>query len=90
MNFNMTSGYLKDAGASVMFILLFFIIISIKDLNKYKTPALIGVLVGFLVDFSFTCYPQYHETKVGYNIPCFILGLAGIMIFFILSWMTFY
>lgn len=90
MNINMTAGYLKDAGASLMFILLFLLVISIKDLNKYRTPALIGLFVGFLVDFSYTSNPYFHETKIGYNIPCLILGLAGIMIFFVLSWLMYY
>ena len=76
-------GYLKDKFASVLFIVIWIIIYFTKDLNKIRNLMLIGIVLAFSIDFSFTINPQYHFVTIGYNIPTFLVFFGTILTLFL-------
>ena len=79
-------GYIKDFIASLLFLLTTIIFLLIKDLNKIKKLIIILLFICFSVDFSFTIFPKFHFTKIGYNASTFIFftGLLIGIIFIVL------
>jgi|TARA_Y100000389_G_scaffold24822_1_gene21520 hypothetical protein len=74
-----SAGWLKDTMATICF-LTFIIMIKIgfnKD-PKFIDLLLIGLLLAFTIDFTFTIYPEYHNTPIGYNRATYMVGLTGI------------
>ena len=74
-----SAGYVKDSIASVIFALVFILLPKLKDLNKVKELILISVIIGFIIDFSYTLNPEYHFVEIGYNTPTYIL-IFGIIL----------
>ena len=72
-------GWIKDAMASCFF--LFFLILIKNGVQKHRNfidILIIGLLLSFTIDFTFTMHPEYHNMKVGYNRATYITGLTGI------------
>jgi len=63
-----------------MFFLISLILIKngAQKHRKFMDIVIIGLLLAFTLDFTFTMYPEYHNTEVGYNRPTYITGLIGI------------
>ena len=76
-------GYIKDFIASLLFLLTAIMFLLIKDLNKIKKLIIILLFICFSVDFSFTIFPKFHFTKIGYNAPTLIF-FTGLLIGIIL------
>tara|TARA_B100000900_G_scaffold416126_1_gene449285 strand:+ start:1324 stop:1644 length:321 start_codon:yes stop_codon:yes gene_type:complete len=80
----LTAGWLKDAIAAIYF--LTGIILIRRGLNKkryFVDILLIGLLLCFTIDFTFTINPEYHNTEIGYNRPTYItilIGITGLLI----------
>lgn len=75
----LTAGWLKDAMAAIYF--LTGIILIRRGLNKrriFVDIVLIGLLLAFTIDFTFTINEDYHNTEIGYNRPTYIVILIGI------------
>jgi hypothetical protein len=62
-------GYLKDFLALFFFSLGIFKIYNINDKNLIiiKNELLIYLIIAFITDLSFTLYPKFHYTYIGYN-----------------------
>ena len=72
-------GYIKDLISSVLFLVSGIVLLLIKDVNKIKKLLVILLFICFSVDFSFTIFPKFHFTKIGYNLPTFIY-FTGLLI----------
>jgi len=70
---NYTVGYIKDGLASFLFFISIFLVIYTKNINSLKNLILIILIISFTTDFIFTLNIKYHHTKIGYNIPTFII-----------------
>ena len=87
---NVSAGYLKDAGASLMFLFAIFFIIfyydKYKSLPQFKSLIISVLLLCFAIDFTYTIFPEYHNTEFGLNRPTYLVILAfvtGIYLFLI-------
>ena len=81
---NYSSGYVKDAYASIIFITCALLVYFVKDLNKLKLVIMGGLLLAFFLDLSFTLNPEYHNTAIGYNNSTYITFTAIILFFLML------
>jgi hypothetical protein len=71
-------GWAKDAMASCFFLISLILIKNGAGKHRNLIDILIiGLLLAFTLDFTFTMYPEYHNTEVGYNRPTYITGLIG-------------
>ena len=68
-----TTGYLKDLLACILFIIIFIIVFFMENIDKYKTFFLINILFAIFADGLYSLYPSYHNTIIGYNTPSYIL-----------------
>jgi len=74
-----TIGYCKDAMATILFLLYFVIFCYlVEDINAYKPLILMGLVLGFCIDGTFSLLPKYHHTLIGKNIPTLIVFGAAI------------
>jgi len=78
------AGYTKDKIASLLFFISIFFVYYLKNLDKIKNLIILILLIGFLIDFLFTLNPEYHFTKIGYNIPSYIIYSGVIFVFILL------
>ena len=62
-------GYIKDSLALFFFTFVICKIYNLnhKNLENIKNEFIIYFIIAFITDFSFTLYPQFHYTNVGYN-----------------------
>lgn len=75
-------GYLKDALALFFFAFGIFKIYNInhKNLNFVKNELLVYLLIAFVTDFSFTLYPEFHYTNIGYNSFTYFFILMALLV----------
>ena len=73
-----SAGYIKDAIASIFFLISFCILLIIRDINDLKFHISTLILIAFLIDCAFTLFPKYHNTEFGYNIPSYMVVGATI------------
>ena len=78
------AGYNKDKIASFLFFISIIFVYYLKSLDKIKNLIIFILIIGFLIDFSYTVNPEYHFTKLGYNIPTYILYAGFISVFLLL------
>lgn len=83
MNYKYKIGYIKDYTASILFLTVSILLYFIKDLNRLKKPIILILILGFIIDFSFTINPSYHFTIMGYNTPTYIV-FGGFLLFLII------
>ena len=80
-------GYIKDSLAlfSFTFVICKIYNLNHKNLENIKNEFIIYFIIAFITDFSFTLYPQFHYTNVGYNYFTyyFILMITLLIINFI-------
>ena len=57
-------GYIKDCAAFIGFIICFFIIYFIPNIQFLKPIILLVLLIGVIVDGIFTFYPTLHTKNV--------------------------
>ena len=74
-----SAGNVKDSIACGLFAIGFIILYKLEDLNIIKELILISVIIGFIIDFSYTLNPEYHFVEIGYNTPTYIL-IFGIIL----------
>tara|TARA_Y100000992_G_scaffold171573_1_gene115402 strand:- start:2409 stop:2675 length:267 start_codon:yes stop_codon:yes gene_type:complete len=79
-----TAGYLKDALATLLFIIVIVIIIKYYNKNGTKQFLLSTLLIAFSLDLTYTLYPEYHNELVGYNRPSYLLFLCSLVIIYLL------
>ena len=73
-----SAGWLKDFMATIFFLAGIIIIIKKSSRrNKLIELILIGLLLAFTIDFTFTLYPEYNNIPIGYNRPTYITLLIG-------------
>jgi len=68
---------------------VFFVLILILLKNNYnrrgvKEFFIASLLVALTIDLSYTVFPEYHNTEIGYNRPTYIVGLGGLIIIYML------
>lgn len=74
-----SAGWLKDLMATLFFLAGIILILKRSSRrNKLIEIILIGLLLAFSIDFTFTLYPEYNNTPIGYNRPTYITGLVGL------------
>ena len=83
MNNEYKLGYIKDYVASILFLISAIMLYFIKDINPLKRPILLALILGFIIDFSYTINPSYHFSVMGYNTPTYIT-FGGFLLFFII------
>ena len=73
-----SAGWLKDFIATIFFLTAIIIIIKKSSRrNRLLELILIGLLLAFSIDFTFTLYPEYNNIPIGYNRPTYITLLTG-------------
>lgn len=77
-----SAGYIKDAFASIFFLISFCVLLIIRDINDLKFHISTLVLIAFLIDSAFTLFPKYHNTEFGYNTPSYMV--VGVVICFLI------
>jgi phosphatidylglycerophosphate synthase len=85
-----TSGYLKDIIACTLFIIIFFIVFFMENINKYKIFFLINILLAIFIDGLYSFYPSYHNTELGYNYPSYLLLIVIVCFLINISLLFFY
>lgn len=74
-----SAGWLKDLMATIFFLTGIIIIIKKSSRrNKLIELILIGLLLAFAIDFTFTLYPEYNNIPIGYNRPTYLTLLTGL------------
>tara|TARA_B100001287_G_scaffold241647_2_gene216690 strand:+ start:2990 stop:3265 length:276 start_codon:yes stop_codon:yes gene_type:complete len=74
-----SAGWLKDLMATIFFLAAIIIIVkSSSRRNKLIEVILIGLLLAFAIDFTFTLNPEYNNIPIGYNRPTYITLLTGV------------
>lgn len=79
-----TAGYLKDALATILFLLVIMIIIKCYNKNGTKQFLLSILLIAFAMDLTYTMYPEYHNKIIGYNRPTYLLLLCSLVVIYLL------
>ena len=69
----LSAGYVKDAIASLGFLLSGVMIYFLKDLEAVRVLIVCILGIAFVMDALFTMYPGYHSTEIGHNIPTYIV-----------------
>lgn len=70
-----SAGYLKDAFAFVAFIIAFFFVMKIRDLNQIRYFILGCIGLAIIADGTFTFFPEMHSS-IGYNMASYLVGVA--------------
>lgn len=70
---NYSAGGAKDAVAFVGFIIAFVILRNTQDIRILKPLILVSLLICMFIDGSYTMYPDFHNTPIGYNMPTYLL-----------------
>ena len=78
-----SAGYIKDAFAFVAFIIAFFFVTKIRDLNKIRPFILVCLGLAIIADGVFTIFPEMHSS-IGYN-TAFYLVVAAMAVYLFLS-----
>jgi hypothetical protein len=74
-----SAGWLKDLMAAIYFLAAIILIIKKSSRrNKLIEVILIGLLLAFAIDFTFTLNPEYNNIPIGYNRPTYITLLTGV------------
>ena len=73
-----SAGWLKDLMATIFFLAAIIIVKSSSKRNKLTEIILIGLLLAFAIDFTFTLNPEYNNMPIGYNRPTYITLLTGV------------
>lgn len=73
-----SAGWLKDLMATIYFLAAIIIIKKSSRRNKLIEVILIGLLLAFAIDFTFTLNPEYNNIPIGYNRPTYITLLTGV------------
>ena len=64
--------------ASFIFIIAFIIIYNTINFQKFKPLFLVFLLLSIFIDGCCSIYPEFHNTKVGYNTPTYLLVFVSI------------
>ena len=77
-----SAGYLKDAFAFIAFIIAFFFVSKIRDLNKVRYFILFCLGLAITADGIFTIFPQINGS-IGYNTASYLVIMAMIVYLFL-------
>jgi hypothetical protein len=70
-----SAGYIKDAFAFVAFIIAFFFVTKIRDLNKIRPFILVCLGLAIIADGVFTIFPEINGS-IGYNTASYLVVAA--------------
>ncbi len=74
-------GYIKDASASILFIVLFYLISTIKNLTAKRSQILTCLAIAGFIDIYYTM-TSAHDTIFGNNTHTYISTSFGIALIF--------
>lgn len=80
----LSAGWLKDGVAVLFFVLILILLKKYYNKRGVKDFFVASLLVALIIDLSFTVFPEYHNTEVGYNRPTYIVVLGGLVITYML------
>lgn len=80
----LSAGWLKDGVAVFFFVLILILLKKYYNKRGVKDFFVASLLVALTIDLSFTVFPEYHNTEVGYNRPTYIVVLGGLIITYML------
>tara|TARA_A100001035_G_C27769612_1_gene495586 strand:+ start:1217 stop:1483 length:267 start_codon:yes stop_codon:yes gene_type:complete len=80
----LSAGWLKDGIAVLFFVLILILLKKYYNKRGVKDFFVASLLVALIIDLSFTVFPEYHNTEVGYNRPTYIVVLGGLIITYML------
>ena len=68
-----TIGYYKDLLATIHYLIYFVVFYYDDNINKYRDLLLVMLLIGFLIDFTFSVSPSSYKLPFGKNKPTYII-----------------
>jgi len=80
----LSAGWLKDGIAVVFFIIILILLDNYYIKRGVKEFFISALLIALVIDLSYTVFPEYHNTEIGYNRPTYILGLGVLVIVYLL------
>lgn len=80
----LSAGWLKDGIAVVFFIIILILLDNYYNKRGVKEFFISALLIALVIDLSYTVFPEYHNTEIGYNRPTYILGLGVLVIVYLL------
>ena len=80
----LSAGWLKDGIAVVFFILILILLNKYYNKRGVKEFFISALLIALVIDLSYTVFPEYHNTEIGYNRPTYIIGLGALIIIYML------